>query len=732
MSMGASVQDTPSMTPTATDRLSNRPACLRLPIIPAIPRKLERKPRHNSSMVVESRSARSAVPQPPAIRPILRTDGDSRKEPSDKTPQDQGIRNSNREGQPEGITVIESPGATAPQTALSTPASATAEDSLATSPAIPSALDPQTPPFVPEASRAPLETVEIAECNSNLDNELDVPSKQTDPQVQYPLQTTTSWMSYQTPPDDSVNSSIQHPEYTHGHPTPLFYDPAAPYNHPNVNPAVYYGYGHSHGLSFYPQSSQSYASASPVQSSYEGYAIATTPHVSRPRPDAPSYQRHASSSSIRRFPNPPGYPSYQPQVQYPPSLPQFGSHLPITPSATPPSSGSHKQAPSPTDEYGQDTSAEEHDAVDSHDQDKVSGEVSQNYKDWCDRTVGSLKEEMEASVHPSILLNHLTDNFNNPVFADCELYISHVSHRFEPVVVSLHSLLIAQNPKLKELLQSAEIREDGKKQILLAVEDQYTTPGALKIAIKVCYGERLTQYIGYPGDLTSEAEISRAWMEDALALAAAGHLLGMTGVAHRGEQIASVVLDWHNLEQALSFAMDTNVARAWGSSDGSLDFPRNEGELLLSCLTFVVGNISENTILDLAAKSLPSIDRLPVVPDTQPQSSRSRLSKIQFGDLRLETPEIASEHDVLVSRILVSLSFVHFQFILDRIPVSVNCRIANAVIEEREKRRLRALDAKANTTEAILEDFTRPVHAERLVEQDGEGDGRLRVEESQA
>ncbi|KAL8901148.1 MAG: hypothetical protein Q9207_005338 [Kuettlingeria erythrocarpa] len=760
-------------------------ACPRLPIIPAIPRKLEKKIRNNSSIVAGSKSARSAIPEMPAS-PIVPTDDSLQNGHSGTTQKDSKTRASNHRLQPmesafESVPLPEhaqnqeaatpSVGAFSKPTmddgqevesnlhlkepargeasevkedlsiisskveeAVRTPspkakqASSSHHSATTTSHVARSVLDPQSPSFVPEASRT---SQEPADTGSNMSDEVDVYTKQSDPHIPYPPQTTTSQTPCQTSPDGSVNSSVQQRKNGHGHTTSLFYDPAAPYNHPNVDPALYYGYGHSHNLSFYPQSSQSYASASPVQSTYEGYAIANNPYVSQPRLDASS-PRHACSTrngTATSFPNYPDYPSNQTFGQYAPSMPQFGSQFPITPSATPPNNGSQKPAPVQTNSYGHDSAADRHISVDEHDRKSASKEVSQDYKDWCNRIICTLDEETEAAASPNnALLDHVIGNFNNPTFADCELYISHVNHRFEPAVVSLHSVLIAQNAKLLELVHSAEVREDGKKQILLAVEDRYTTPAALKFAIKICYGEKPSQYTGYPGVLASEAEISAAWMENALALAAAGHLLSMTGIAHRGEQIASIILDWHNLTQALSFALDSSVQRAWGSSSGLSEFPCNTSELLLSCLYFVVSNISADVILDLAAKPLPSIDRLPAVADAQSPTSRARLSQIRFGDLQVEAEESPSEHDTLISRILMSLPLVYFKFILDRMPVTINRKIAKNIIDERERRRLAALDATASLIEISSEHHLVLQQAERFMDQGTDEKGRVGIE----
>ncbi|KAL8933752.1 MAG: hypothetical protein Q9211_005604 [Gyalolechia sp. 1 TL-2023] len=710
--MAASVQDSPIPTHAAIGHPMNRSSCLKLPIIPAIPRKLERKLRKDSSMIAGTKSSPSTVPEPAATRPIRSTDENSPQDSSASMPRDGSTSSDkqNMEGKPIPANTIPAGDIVAVDSDHVSVANAE-ESNAAANPVLPSVLDPQTPPFVPEASRAFPEAVDTP---SDLNGEDNLPSEQEDQPMPYPLHPTAPWIPYHTtPPDDSAHSPLRKSYRSYGQSSPLFYDPTTSYNHSNANPSGYYGHGQNHNLSFYPQSSESYPSNSSAQSAYEGYAMATTPHVIHSRNDAPSHQHAPSTAS--RLSNPPLYPNFQPHTQYPQGIPQFGSQLPITPSATPSNSGSQNQEPSQSDVPDHNLSGHQMETAENDDQGQSAVEIGKDYREWCDRTNRTLREEIESSARPVTLLKHLIDNFNSPVLADCELYISHANHRFEPAVVSLHSLLIAQNAKLQNLLQDAEIREDGKKQILLAVADQYTTPAALKIAIKACYGERPSQYIGYPGELASESEISTAWMDNALALAAAGHLLDMIGVAHRGEQIASIVLDWHNLEQALSFAMDTNIRRAWGSSTASSSFPCNASELLLSCLYFVISNPSENIRIDITAKSIPSIDRLPVVPDCDAQSTKSRLSQIQFGELPVKAEEAVDKHDLLISSILLSLPFTHVKFVLDRMPVAVNRKVAGPLVAERERRRLRA-------------SHVLPSKEERLVESDGEGNGRFSVE----
>ncbi|KAL8945547.1 MAG: hypothetical protein Q9183_008051 [Haloplaca sp. 2 TL-2023] len=171
--------------------------------------------------------------------------------------------------------------------------------------------------------------------------------------------------------------------------------------------------------------------------------------------------------------------------------------------------------------------------------------------------------------------------------------------------------------------------------------------------------------------------------------------------------------------------MDSTIQRAWGTASTTAAFPNNASELLLSCLYFVVRNISEKTRLDLGAKSLPSIERLPLAPEPRPQSSRSQLSRIRFGDLPTENEDLATENEVLLSSILLSLPFPHVKFILNRITVEVNRKIVQPVIEERERRRLSVVKAQPSTADPV----PASVQQERIVAATGQEDERFGVEQ---
>ncbi|KAI4251192.1 MAG: hypothetical protein LQ352_005011 [Teloschistes flavicans] len=759
--MPSTLTDSSNLMPAVTASFNRQTSRQKIQIVPAIPRKLEQKPRNSSGQTTVSTSApRTHAQQSPHVQQTLHPPHNDVPKPKEEV----------AGPEPAGAAAVESRTYSRPDTANGRRQSHSGhpEPMVAADASISSALDPLSPCFVPQPSNitgyhpetipyslpaTPTETVEATSSSvsdprnfhpfhpvpttstspgepvdmmfEHHDNIVDS-VQSTSPTFAYPIQPINPWTPSQTtPPEDSGYSPTRQPYHTYTQAASYGSQPTLASNYEVPTSGVDYGYSCPSQFSFYRHSYPSHFSASPVQSSYEGYTIGNSSHVVRPQTNSPSRQRHSIATGT------PGAPCIRlSHSQYGHAMPQFGSHLPITPSATPPNSGNRTQGSPPKESPQPNVPTEQPVATPSYDQDSHYTDLSSEFKERCKDSLRFLEDIADVSTCPYALANHLLDSFNDPAFADCELYITHVSHRFEPTVVSLHSLLIAQNPVLNGLLQTAEIREDGKRQVLLKVRDQYADPAAIKIGLKVCYGETPARHTAYPGELAAESEISTAWMDSALALAAAGHVLDMMSVANRGEQIASMIIDWHNLERALAFAMDSGVQKIWGSSNGPSDFPSNSGKLLQSCLDFVISNVSENFCLDLEAKSLASIDRLPPDPESQPQTSRSRLSRIQFGELPSELEESTSKHDSLASSILLSLSFPHLKFILDGVPLAINQKNIKLVIEEREQRRARSLNAQTDATQATEGIDLTLTQQERIVVNDGEEEGRLTVERS--
>ena len=354
----------------------------------------------------------------------------------------------------------------------------------------------------------------------------------------------------------------------------------------------------------------------------------------------------------------------------------------------------------------------------------------------------------------SMLADYLLDQFNTPGFADCQLQITNESGTFETVELSLHSVLVAQNPLILDLLNSAKPGVDGRKFLRFNMSDRFVTPTALQAALRVYYGGPVLSHGPFGG---LEQNIVRhgkgelphyhsatSLLDPGLAYAAAGCLLQMPEVAHRGIQMASRLLSWSTIEKALSFALQGGLSPAWiteceippdtsASSDSSKEHsaiatpassdephdvlnlshpeaipsppPRGVGtyapyadDLLHAVLGFLTQSFPPVFTLDVSAPPLAHIDRLPNVakPSTTAPPTKSRLSSIQFGDYSAHASAILDvQTTTTLSSILLSVPFIILTYLAGRLDESANLELLKSVVEERERRRQRVLTSKS-------------------------------------
>ena len=351
----------------------------------------------------------------------------------------------------------------------------------------------------------------------------------------------------------------------------------------------------------------------------------------------------------------------------------------------------------------------------------------------------------------SVLADYLLNHFNTPSFADCQLYVSNTSGTFDTVDFSLHSLLVSRSLKISELLDDAEPGVDGRKVLRMDMSDRFVTPKALEAALRVFYGGHLMglKVLGVGeqnlvfsgnGDLPCYHSATSA-LDYALAYAAAGCLMQMPLVAHRGIDIASRLLSWETVEKTLSFALEGGLSPGWtteteietsptrsSSTDSSkehspIDTPASTDEthdesslsppqslpspspptgalylpyaddLLHTALTFLTQNFPPAFTLDVSAPPQPHIDRLPPVARSTP--AKSRLSSIQFGDYSATEPAAPDAHTTTtLSSILLSVPFVLLAYLVDRLDEDTAGGLLPPLVRERERRRLEVLACK--------------------------------------
>lgn len=370
---------------------------------------------------------------------------------------------------------------------------------------------------------------------------------------------------------------------------------------------------------------------------------------------------------------------------------------------------------------------------------EVSTAKSIEFEVWRSSILESLNETLGTSFIQYGLTDHLLLQFESGAFADCRLELSHKNDKFETTEFLLHSVIISQSPLLKGLLNATPTQEDGIRHLRIQIQDRFVTPVAIQAALRVCYGDPPLAFNGssYTWFSQSTAELSVSWMENALAFSKAGSLLGLEAVFQRGLQIASKILNWENIETALSFLLVGQADINWWpetiiqsaeflSLDESVDHESNDVQslkkelhpvnremptepespafnksnrthsntmvdLLYQCLHFIIADFPQDWDLDASSRPVADIDRLPVVPKSRSPLCKSRLSLIQFGDHPSERATKASDVNVVLSSLMLSMPFDFIKYILDRLNESITKKSVKDLVEERERRRRQVL-----------------------------------------
>ena len=123
-------------------------------------------------------------------------------------------------------------------------------------------------------------------------------------------------------------------------------------------------------------------------------------------------------------------------------------------------------------------------------------------------------------------------------------------------------------------------------------------------------------------------------------------------------------------------------------------YSRGANDLLLHCLEFILSRFAESWELDILARPLADIDRLPVTATSRSPLATSRFSQIQFGDHPSEKAKSCDEN-IMLSSLLLSLPFPLLNYILDRMDETTRSRNINTIVDERERRRRQAVKCES-------------------------------------
>ena len=356
------------------------------------------------------------------------------------------------------------------------------------------------------------------------------------------------------------------------------------------------------------------------------------------------------------------------------------------------------------------------------------------------------------------VLQYLLSQFGSLALADYIVKLRHVNARFEPVEIPVHGLLIAQSPFLQTLMEETA-DEVCPKPLVVETADRFLTAHAFSAALKTVYGAPLYAFDNFQrvlGSPTSQSETSEQdakaqdGMEVAVAYASAGQLLQLNSVAQHGKDMATRMISWETLEHTLAFAIDgglddewavkdtrsaanessrsgsrrpsyiteqsepssastTDLASPWEPSNG-FSAPTSQptysslgNNLLHEALDFIIFNFPPNFTLDSRVPDMTMHSRLPSIAEQSPRLN-PQLSAIQFGDYESDDPSPNSMSTLALSKVLLSLPFPLLKHILESpqlgsaqgwASASLRQKTARAVIDNREKRRVRVLRSQS-------------------------------------
>lgn len=342
------------------------------------------------------------------------------------------------------------------------------------------------------------------------------------------------------------------------------------------------------------------------------------------------------------------------------------------------------------------------------------------------------------------LAGYTQQQFGNPELSDCSLELRYLDDRAPPVRIPGHRFILNRSVELAALLRqqilSPSPPDRSQQTVLIETSSKWIRSDSFYMAAQRLYGMPLLQYPGPRNHLESneltEAGSNVEQLDFALSYAAAGQLLGWVPVTKRGCEVATQLIDWQTIERVLEFALD-------GHSDmGTHDaYKYGDGSKIIldAVVTFIVHNFPSTFELDADVVAPVHYARLPIHPppptpsrptaeqtvaasaDEKPavqlgKGRRSqKLTNIQFGDLALTESKPASENDTpkasrpaqpvshaVLSRILLNIPFTQLKMILESSSSgNVNgwanaesrYRIVKSAVDEREARRVKAVDA---------------------------------------
>jgi len=184
-------------------------------------------------------------------------------------------------------------------------------------------------------------------------------------------------------------------------------------------------------------------------------------------------------------------------------------------------------------------------------------------------------------------------------------------------------------------------------------------------------------------------------MASALGFAAVGRFLQLPHYMSQGIKAAVKFLTWDNIEKTLAFIHEGNrlaSSNSFRDRDAWSAITDLENELLRAVISFIAYYFPQDFNIHTTAAELTDSPRLPLVIESRPSISHTRLASIQFGDVSVED-SAKFDTSVLVSSILLSVPTPVLQSLFDapvlggKLGWQKISQIIRDTVTERENRR---------------------------------------------
>ncbi len=285
---------------------------------------------------------------------------------------------------------------------------------------------------------------------------------------------------------------------------------------------------------------------------------------------------------------------------------------------------------------------------------------------------------------------------------------------------------------------------NSSRTILIESADRFLCTDGFWTALQRLYGGSLLDLDTSPNSgcavesqnmTTSNPALFRRF-ELALGYAAAGHILQIPPVVSRGIDVACHLVHWSTLEKALDFALEGGLSAQWAmDSNFAGAYPRYGPAvdmLIHSALSFLIANFPLHLDFDVNSPAPAFNRRLPALSGGNVAKHNPRLSSIKFGDHSIDEPYGATANNAspasLISRVLINLPFQLLKYVLeapalgsvDWATPEMRLNVMREVINERERRRLRARDDKNVSNEVRMSNLKewQPVGWQEAVDSD--------------